>query len=139
MRVRLPAGVKDGGQIRLRGQGINGGDVVLKIHVEPHPVLRRDGDDLHLVLPVTIGEAYRGAKIGVPTLEGEVSLTLPKGAKSGAKLRLRGKGVPKADGAGDLIVTIQIRLPDGESDVAERAVEALEALYGAGPRAGLRI
>jgi curved DNA-binding protein len=139
MRVRIPAGVKDGGQIRLRGQGLNGGDVVLKIHVESHPLLRRDGDDLHMVVPVTVGEAYRGGKIGVPTLEGEVSLTVPKGARSGAKLRLRGKGVQKSEGAGDLIVTLQIRLPEVESEEVDRAVETLEALYGDGPRSALRI
>ena len=139
LRVRIPAGVKDGGQIRLRGQGLNGGDVVLKIHIESHPVLRREGDDLHMVVPVTVGEAYRGAKINVPTLEGEVSLTIPKGARSGAKLRLRGKGVQKSDGSGDLIVTLQIRLPEVESEAAERAIQELDALYGDGPRSGLRI
>ena len=139
MKVRFPAGVKDGGQIRLRGQGVQGGDVVLKIHIEPHASLRRDGDDLHMTVPVTVGEAYRGAKIGVPTLAGEVSLSLPRGAKSGAKLRLRGKGVPRSEGAGDLIVTIQIRLPDVQSEAAERAVQELEALYAESPRAGLKI
>ena len=138
MKVRFPAGVKDGGQIRLRGQGVNGGDVVLKIHVEPHPLLRREGDDLHMVVPVTIGEAYRGAKIAVPTLDGEVSLTLPRGAKSGAKLRLRGKGVSRPEGAGDLIVTIQIRLPETQSDAAERAIQEVENLYGESPRASLK-
>lgn len=139
LRVRFPAGVKDGGQIRLRGQGLNGGDVVLKIHVESHPVLRREGDDLHMVVPVTVGEAYRGAKINVPTLEGEVSLTIPKGARSGTKLRLRGKGVQKSDGSGDLIVTLQIRLPEVESEAADRAIAELDGLYGDGPRSGLRI
>jgi DnaJ-class molecular chaperone len=139
MKVRLPAGVKDGGQIRLRGQGVNGGDVVLKIHVEPHAVLRREGDDLHMTVPVTVGEAYRGAKVGVPTLDGEVSLSLPRGAKSGAKLRLRGKGVPRSEGAGDLIVTVQIRLPEVQNEAAEHAVQELENLYAESPRAGLKI
>lgn len=139
LKVRFPAGVKDGGQIRLRGQGLGGGDVVLKIHIEPHPVLRRESDDLHMVVPVTVGEAYRGAKIAVPTLDGEVSLTLPRGAKSGAKLRLRGKGVQRAEGSGDLIVTVQIRLPDTQSETAERAVQELESLYTESPRAGLKI
>ena len=139
LKVRFPAGVKDGGQIRLRGQGVGGGDVVLKIHVEPHALLRREGDDLHMVVPVTVGEAYRGAKIGVPTLDGEVSLTLPRGAKSGAKLRLRGKGVQRADGSGDLIVTVQIRLPDTQTEAAERAVQELESLYTESPRSGLKI
>jgi curved DNA-binding protein len=139
IKLRVPAGVKEGGQIRLRGQGINGGDVVLKIHVDSHPLLRREGDDLHETVPVTVGEAYRGAKISVPTLDGEVSLTVPRGAKSGTKLRLRGKGVPRSEGAGDLIVTIQIRLPDVESEAAEQAVDELEKLYGTSPRAGLKL
>jgi curved DNA-binding protein len=139
LKMRMPAGVKDGAQLRLRGKGLNGGDVVLRIHVEAHPLLRREDDDLHLVLPVTVGEAYRGGRISVPTLDGEVSLTLPRGAKSGAKLRLRGKGVPKADGAGDLIVTVQIRLPDAESDAAEHAVEELERLYSESPRSGMKL
>lgn len=139
LKVRFPAGVKDGGQIRLRGQGIDGGDIVLKIHVDEHPFLRREGDDLHLVLPVTIGEAYRGAKIPVPTLEGDVSLALPRGAKSGAKLRLRGKGVPKSDGAGDLIVTVQIRLPEAQNAEVEEAIEKLDAQYDGSVRAGIKI
>jgi curved DNA-binding protein len=139
LKVRLPAGVKDGGQIRLRGQGIDGGDVVLKIHVEDHPFLRREGDDLALQLPVTVGEAYRGAKVAVPTLDGEVSLTLPKGSKNGAKLRLRGKGVAKGDAVGDLIVTVQIRLPEGQSEELDRIVGELEAQYGESPRAGLKL
>ncbi|MET0385207.1 MAG: J domain-containing protein [Polyangiales bacterium] len=139
LKVRFPAGVKDGGQIRLRGQGIGGGDVVLKIHVEPHALLRREAEDLHLVVPVTVGEAYRGAKVSVPTLDGEVSLTVPRGAKSGAKLRLRGKGVPRGEGAGDMIVTIQVRLPEVENEAADQAIEELEKLYPASPRAGMKL
>lgn len=139
LRVRFPAGVKDGGQIRLREQGIEGGDVVLKIHVEEHPFLRREGDDLHLILPITVGEAYRGAKVSVPTLDGEVSLTVPKGSKSGAKLRLRGKGVPKPSGAGDLIVTLQIRLPEGSDPELDQAIERIESSYGENVRSSIKI
>ena len=139
LRVRFPAGVKDGGQIRLREQGIDGGDVVLKIHVEEHPFLRREGDDLHLILPITVGEAYRGAKVGVPTLDGEVSLTLPKGSKSGAKLRLRGKGVPKPNGGGDLIVTLQLRLPEGSNAELDQAIDRIESSYAENVRGGIKI
>jgi len=91
------------------------------------------------LLPITVAEAYRGGKVGVPTLDGEVSLSLPKRAKSGAKLRLRGKGVPRSDGAGDMIVTLQIRLPDTENDSVERAVDELEKAYTESPRAGLKL
>jgi curved DNA-binding protein len=139
MKVRIPPGVKDGGQIRLRGQGIEGGDAVLKIRVEEHPVFRRDGDDLLMNLPVTVGEAYFGAKVVVRTLGGEVSLTVPKGAKSGSKLRLRGKGVPKSDGAGDLIVTIMVRLPEKQSEEVEKSVRELEKQYEGDLRADLKV
>jgi len=138
LKVRIPAGVKDGGQIRLRGQGIEGGDAVLKIHVEDHPVFRRDGDDLLMNLPVTAGEAHFGAKVGVPTLDGEVSLSVPKGAKSGSKLRLRGKGVPKSDGAGDLIVTLMLRLPDGGEDV-DKLIRELEKNYEGDVRSEIKL
>jgi curved DNA-binding protein len=139
LKVRFPPGVKDGGQIRLRGQGLNGGDLVLKIHVDEHPLLRREGDDLLLQLPVTVGEAYNGAKIAVPTLDGDVSLTLPRGANSGQKLRLRGKGVPRGDGAGDLIVTVLIRVPDDRSEELDRLVEQVETHYKEDVRANIKL
>ncbi|HKP57241.1 MAG TPA: DnaJ C-terminal domain-containing protein [Polyangiales bacterium] len=139
LKVRIPAGVRDGGQIRLRGQGIEGGDAVLKIRVEEHEVFRRDGDDLLLNLPITVGEAYGGAKVGVPTLDGEVSLTIPKGAKSGSKLRLRGKGVPRPDGSsGDLIVMLMIRLPPA-SDELEKLVKEVEQQYSGNVRAEIKL
>jgi DnaJ-class molecular chaperone len=139
MKVRIPAGVKDGGQIRLRGQGIDGGDAVLRIHVDEHEYFRRDGDDLLLNLPITVGEAYQGAKVSVPTLDGEVSLTVPKRSNSGRKLRLRGKGAPKSDGAGDMIVTLVIHLPDETSGEVESSIEALEKHYTGSPRATLKL
>lgn len=140
MKVRIPAGVKDGGQIRLRGQGIDGGDAVLRIHVEDHEHFRRSGDDLILELPVTAGEAYSGAKVSVPTLDGEVSLTIPKGSRSGRKLRLRGKGAAKPDGAqGDMIVTLMIQLPTETSADVERLVKELESHYDGSPRTGLKL
>lgn len=139
LKVRIPAGVRDGGQIRLRGQGIQGGDAVLKIRVDEHELFRRDGDDLLLSVPITVGEAYFGAKVSVPTLDGEVSLTIPKGAKSGSKLRLRGKGAPKPDGTnGDLIVTLMIRLPPADDEV-EKAVKEIEKHYEGSLRGELKL
>jgi curved DNA-binding protein len=138
LKVRIPVGVRDGGQIRLRGQGIEGGDAVLKIRVEEHEFFRREGDDLQLNLPVTVGEAYFGAKVTVPTLDGEVSLTIPKAAKSGSKLRLRGKGVPKAEGSsGDLIVTLLIRLPPAGEEV-EALIKDVEKYYTGSVRAEIK-
>ncbi|MCG8557007.1 MAG: DnaJ domain-containing protein [Proteobacteria bacterium] len=136
LRVRIPAGVTDGGRVRLRGQGLDGGDLVLRVSVEGHRFLTREGNDLHLELPVTVGEAYRGAKIRVPTLEGEVTLRIPAGVQSGAKLRLRSKGVPahgKA-GVGDMIVHVQLRLPGGEARELGELVDRMEAAYERHPR-----
>ena len=138
IRVRIPAGVKDGGRIRLRAQGVDGGDLVLKVEVRPHAHFRREGLDLHVELPVTVGEAYRGAKIEVPTPEGAVMLSVPRGIKSGAKLRLRKRGVRsrgRRQEVGDLIAHVQIRLPGAEH--LEDAIDQLEAAYETSPRDGL--
>jgi curved DNA-binding protein len=139
LRVRIPAGVKDGGQIRLRGQGVDGGDLVIKISVEDHPVFKRDEDDLLLGLPITVGEAFRGAKIAVPTPEGDVTLSVPAGAKSGAKLRLRGKGIKVGGRVGDLIVTLLIRLPETGDAETEKLVAELDKKYPEDLRAGLKL
>ena len=112
---------------------------MLKIHVDEHPFFRREGDDLLLTLPVTVGEAYRGAKIAVPTLDGEVTLTVPARSKSGGRLRLRGKGVKTSAGSGDLIVLLQVRLPEGDDPAIEAAVTALDAHYAESPRAALKL
>lgn len=118
--VKIPAGIEDGQQIRLRGQGQPGvgggesGDVLVTVKAAPHPWFKLDGRHLRLDLPVTIYEAALGAKIQAPTLEGKVELAIPSGANSGQTLRLRGKGLPAADGkpAGDLFVTLKLMLPD---------------------------
>lgn len=142
IRVRIPAGVDDGGKVRLRGQGIQGGrgaagDLVLTVKVAPHKWFRREGADLHLEVPVTIGEAWRGASVKVPTPEGEVSLKLPAKVQSGGKLRLKGKGAPRREGGrGDLLVHVQIRVPDGHDHAAiEKAVAELDKQYTNDPRA----
>jgi molecular chaperone DnaJ len=142
IKVKIPAGVKPDQKIRLRGQGLPGrdggppGDLFITIHVEPHPWLRREGDDLFLEVPVTISEAIFGAKIDVPTLDGSVKLTLPPGSQTGQKLRLKGKGVL---GKGDLYVTLAVRVPPppAESDAAKKAAAELEKLYKGDVRAAL--
>jgi len=136
IKVRIPAGVRDGGKVRLRGQGLAGADLVLKIHVKEHPVLSRSDDDLLLTVPISVGEAMRGAKVSIPTLEGAVGLQIPKGVQSGARLRLRGKGVRRGSERGDLIATVQVVLPTPTPEL-EGAVETLEAAYGESVRAGL--
>ncbi len=127
VKVRIPAGVRDGGRIRLRGQGLDGGDLVLRVHVAEHAYFRREGDDLLLELPITVGEAFHGAKVQVPTPSGPVTLRIPKGAQGGRRLRMRGKGVKRGDHQGDMIVELEIVLPSAEA--ATPHVDALEALY----------
>jgi curved DNA-binding protein len=145
IRVRIPAGVSDGGKVRLRGQGaqvagLDPGDLVLTVRVEEHPLFRREEDDLHLTLPITIGEAWRGASIKVPTPHGEVSLKIPARMHGGGKLRLKGKGAPRRDGGrGDLLVQLQIRLPTGHDHARiEKAVQELDSEYTEDVRAGLK-
>jgi DnaJ-class molecular chaperone len=118
--VSIPAGVEDGQQIRLRGQGQAGpvgaepGDALITVKIAPHPHFRIEGRDLRLDLPVTLYEAALGAKVPVPTLSGTVELAVPPGSNGGRVLRLRGKGLPAADGkaAGDLYVSLKVMLPE---------------------------
>lgn len=118
--IKIPAGIEDGQQIRLRGQGQPGagggepGDVLVTVKAAPHPWFKLDGRNLRLELPVTIYEATLGATIATPTLDGKVELSIPAGANGGQTLRLRGKGLPAADGkpAGDLFVTLKLMLPE---------------------------
>ena len=118
--VRIPVGVRDGQQVRLKGQGAPGsdngpaGDVLMTVSVAPHPWLTRDGNNLRMDLPVTLGEAVLGGKVTVPTLTGSVALTVPAGSNSGTSLRLKGKGIPAHGGqpAGDLYVRLVVTLPE---------------------------
>ena len=123
--VKIPAGIRSGQHVRLRGQGMAGqggsGDVLITISVAPHPLFALDGDDIKLDLPITLYEAALGAKVRVPTLDGHVELTVPPWTSSGRTFRLRGKGFPTKDGHGDLRAAIQIVLP-------ERGDPELEAL-----------
>jgi curved DNA-binding protein len=145
IRVRIPAGVESGGKVRLRGQGAQAGtpvagDIVLTVHVGEHKLFKRDGQDLHLDVPVTIGEAWNGASVKVPTPDGEVSLKLPARVQSGGKLRLKGKGMPKRGGGrGDLFAHVQVRLPDGHDHARiEKAISELESQYADDVRAALK-
>lgn len=122
LEVHIPPGVEDGQQIRLRGQGGSGltaaeaGDALVTVSIAPHPVFRRDGADVHIDTAVTLPEAVLGAKINVPTLDGEVALNVPAGSNSGTILRLKGKGLPNPPGKrrlgrGDQYVTLALVLP----------------------------
>jgi DnaJ-class molecular chaperone len=115
VEVKIPAGIANGQQIRLRGQGGAGpngpGDLLITVSLAPDAIFTLDGADIRLDLPVTLYEAALGAKVRVPTLERPVELTIPPGTSSGRTFRLKGKGYPAKDGPGDLLATIRIMLP----------------------------
>ncbi|MBN9142788.1 MULTISPECIES: DnaJ C-terminal domain-containing protein [unclassified Novosphingobium] len=123
--VKLPKGVEDGMQIRLAGKGEPGpggpGDAMITIAIQPHPYFRRDGDDIRIDIPVTLDEAVFGGKVKVPTADGAVMLTVAPGSSSGKTLRIKGRGFTRKDGTrGDQFVTLEIALPEGDADLAQR-------------------
>ena len=146
--VRIPVGLKDGQQIRLKGQGgpgANGGpagDVLLTVTVAPHPYLTRDGDNLRMELPITLQEAVLGGKVPVPTLTGTVEMNVPPNSNSGATLRLKGKGIPGrgsssgGEQAGDLYVKLVVTLPDKADDALKDFATKWGVKYD--PRAKLK-
>jgi DnaJ-class molecular chaperone len=127
--VASPPGVRDGQVLRLRGKGrpgLNGGppgDALIEIAVQPHPLFRRDGDDIRVEVPISLREAVLGGKIEVPTPSGSVTMTVPKWSNTGTVLRLKGKGVPRPrGGAGDEYVTLKIMLPEKPDPELEKFV-----------------
>lgn len=144
--VRVPPGVSDGQRIRLAGQGEAGlrgapsGDLYVTVHVRNDKVFGRVGDDLTLVLPVSYGELVLGTTVSVPTLDGRVGVKVPPGTADGRILRVRGRGVPKrGGGAGDLLVTVRVAVPQKLDDAATEALRnylEVEKASGFDPRAG---
>ncbi len=116
--VKIPAGLGEGKQIRLKGQGMPGhhgaGDVLITVNVAPHPHFKLDGNDLRIEVPITLYEAVLGGKVRVPTLDGAVEINVPAGTSGGRTFRIGGKGMPGAGKAGDLYATVRIALPDRE-------------------------
>ncbi|WP_434045483.1 MULTISPECIES: DnaJ C-terminal domain-containing protein [Sorangium] len=142
--VRVPPGAAEGSRLRIRGQGGPGvgggepGDLLLNIHVTPHPFFKRQGDDLHLDVPVTLGEAYRGEKIRIPTPDGEVTLKIPPRTQTGQVIRLRGKGIArKGKEPGDLYVKFLVHVPTVDDPEVANAIEVLDGKVEA-PRGDLR-
>lgn len=123
VELSLPPGVRSGQVVRLKGQGQRGGDALVTVEFIPHPKFRAEGDALRLDLPISLDEAVLGAKVKIPTLDGPVTLTVPPGSSGGRSLRLKGKGLPRADGAtGDLIVALRIVLPEnGDAELTALA------------------
>ncbi len=146
MTVRIPAGVQDGQRIRLKGKGGPGerggpsGDLYVTVHVRPHPVFGRKGDNITVTVPVSFAEAALGGQIEVPTLDGPpVTVKLPPGTANGRTFRVRGRGVTRKDGTrGDLLVTAEVAVPQNLDDAGRKALEAFaRATAGEDPRAGL--
>lgn len=141
--LKLPAGIENGRQMRLAGQGEPGpggnGDALVTIEIRPHRFFTRDGDDVRLDLPIRLDEAVLGGKVKVPTVEGAVMLTVPAGSSSGRTLRLKGKGFHKAGGdRGDQLVTLLVDLPAGDTALEEFA-KTWEADRMRNPRASLGV
>ncbi len=139
--ITIPAGIKDGQVMRLKGQGLPGsdskaGDAYVEISVRPHPGFRRAGHDILTTLPISLGEALNGASVQVETVDGPVQVKVPKGAKEGAKLRLRGKGVPhsKAGERGDQFVTLHIVPPEGADEALAQFMTEWEKTHPQNPR-----
>lgn len=145
LNVPIPAGAKDGGKVRLRGQGLPPrgggpcGDLLVRLKVVPHHLLKRLGDDLEIEVPITVLEALRGATINVPTPTGDIRLTVPAGVRSGARLRVKGRGVQRRGKPGDLFVILRPTVPDTDDPEVIAAAERIEHGYATDPRAELKL
>jgi molecular chaperone DnaJ len=141
--TRVPAGIKDGAKIKIKGRGAPGaagpGDLYVTVHVTPHPIFSRKDENIHLSLPITFAEAALGADIKVPTLEGdEVTVRIAPGTPSGRTLRVKGRGVKKGSTVGDLMITIDVRVPQRVDGAARKAIEEFaQATKEFDPRAEL--
>lgn len=138
--VKIPAGVKDGQTIRLKGKGAPSrgegppGDAYIELSVSPHAFFKREGDDIVVELPISLKEAVLGAKIKAPTPSGDVMLTVPKGANTGTILRLKGKGAPKVGGHGDELVRLKVVMPSEPDEALEAFVAGWEPSADYDPR-----
>lgn len=131
--LTIPAGIKDGQTLRLKGQGEQGGDLLLEIHIAPHRLFTRKEDDVLVEVPVTLAEAVNGGKITVPTLTGRVTVTVPPRSNTGTKLRLKGKGIK----GGDQYVTLKVVLPDRMDDELAGFLARWSTAHPYDPRAGM--
>lgn len=145
LTVRVPAGVADGGRVRVPGEGHAGarggeaGDLYVDVHVRPHHLFRRDGDDVHMAIPVAVDEAALGARIEIPTPDGPARLTVVPGTQSGQRLRLRGRGAPSPrDGRrGDLVIEIRLMLPRVLDERSKELIREFGRINGENVRSDL--
>jgi len=133
IRVKIPEGIGDGQKIRAPRKGRAA--IQITVHVRPHPFFERRGNDIYIDLPITVGEAIRGAEVDAPTIHGTVRMRIPPGTQSGRTMRLSGKGVKTKSGSGDQYCRIQVHVP---SEAPADALDAIEAAYRENPRANLR-
>ncbi|MHB1444859.1 MAG: molecular chaperone DnaJ [Acidimicrobiales bacterium] len=145
VRVRIPGGVVAGQRIRLKARGAPGrnggppGDLFVTVHISPHRIFGRKGKDLTVNVPVTFAEAALGTELKVPTLTTPVTLKVPPGTKAGRTLRVRGRGVHAPTGVGDLLVTVEVAVPEKLNEEQRKAVEALAGVLPPAPREGLGV
>lgn len=132
IKVKIPEGIADGQKVRARSSQ---GPIQITVNVRPHPLFERRGNDIYVDLPITVGEAIRGAEVETPTLASPVRMRVPAGSQSGRTLRLTGKGVKTKSGAGDHYVRLQVMVPP---EAPAEALDAIEAAYVENPRANLR-
>jgi DnaJ-class molecular chaperone len=136
--VKIPAGLSDGQQIRLKGQGFSdggpAGDAIVTVHIAKHPFFERDGSNIRLDLPITLYEAVLGGKVRVPTLDGAVELNIPANTSSGRTFRLKGKGLPDKTGTGDLMATTRIVLPEQTDSELQALMEKWRETRAEDPR-----
>jgi molecular chaperone DnaJ len=132
MKVKIPEGISNGQKIRVKRGGT---PLQITVHVKPHPFFERRGDDIHIELPITVGEAIRGAEVEVPTVYGQSRIRVPAGTQSGRTMRLSGKGVTRKGGAGDQYCRILVFVPPA---APAEAVDAIEGEYPESPRANLK-
>jgi len=145
--VRIPPGADEGARVRIAGhgapapmQGGQAGDLLLTLHVKPHPHFRREGDDLHVELPLTLAEAYQGAKVRVPTVDGSVTMKVPARTQAGTKMRLKGKGVArKGREPGDLYVHFKVLVPTSDDPAVAEAIETIAKTQTEDPRVGVEL
>jgi molecular chaperone DnaJ len=140
INVRIPAGVRDGAKVRIAGKGTPGahggpaGDLYVIVHVEPHKLFGRSGDDLTLTVPITFAEAALGTTLRVPTLDGSVALKIPPGTPAGRTFRVRGRGVHRRGYTGDLLVTVDVAVPATLDGASREALERFAAVQTDDPR-----
>jgi DnaJ-class molecular chaperone len=147
IRVTIPQGVKEGSKVRVAGKGEPGpmggppGDLYLVIHVNPHPFLKREGDNLHIEVPITVGEAMAGGTITVPTIDGQVNVKVPPKSQSGRTLRLKGKGSVnlKTKKRGDLMVKLVVKVPQTDDQGILEAARKMDGYYDGDIRRDIRL